>query len=100
MISNGIKFSVPGGKVTVTAEEEEKYVVVKVSDKGIGMDAETMDNLFKIEKTTSRLGTMNESGTGIGLLVCKEMIELNKGKIRVESRERDGSTFYLYMPRA
>ncbi len=100
LISNGIKFSVPGGKVTVTAEEEEKYVVIKVSDKGIGMDAETMDNLFKIEKTTSRLGTMNESGTGIGLLVCKEMIELNKGKIRVESREREGSEFYLYMPRA
>lgn len=100
LISNAIKFSIPGGRIDLTSEENGNDIFIKVADTGIGMDAETLNNLFKIDKSQSRIGTSNEIGTGIGLLVCKEMIELNNGKLWAESKEGAGSTFYLSVPKA
>lgn len=98
LVSNAIKFSLPSGKVTIRSEEKEDTIVMSVEDAGIGMDGETLSSLFKPESAKSRLGTSNESGTGIGLLVCRDMIELNKGKIWVESREGSGTAFYFSLP--
>jgi two-component system, sensor histidine kinase and response regulator len=100
LISNAIKFSVAGGRINIMCEEKENEVVISVVDNGIGMDDETLDGLFKIDRTRSRMGTSNEAGTGIGLLVCKEMVELNNGRLWAESSEGTGSSFYLALPKA
>jgi len=94
LISNAIKFTISGGKVNVTANYNgDHYVVVKISDSGIGMAPELRDKLFQIDEKTSRPGTEGETSTGLGLLLCKEFIDKQNGKIRVESEVGKGSTF-------
>lgn len=99
LISNAVKFSIAGGVIAIKSYENNGNFVVQISDAGIGMDKEILESLFKKENVKSRLGTANEMGTGLGLLVCKEMIELNNGEIWAESREGTGSTFYFTMPK-
>ena len=94
LISNAIKFTPVGGKVTLTAGYIEDHTVeIKISDSGIGMTPELKDKLFLLNEKTSRKGTEGESSTGLGLLLCKEFIEKHNGKIRVESEVGKGSTF-------
>jgi PAS domain S-box-containing protein len=99
LMSNAIKFTQVGGKVTVEAYCRVNHIVeVKVSDSGIGMTPELKDKLFILSEKTSRPGTEGESSTGLGLLLCKEFIEKNGGKIWVDSIENQGSTFYFSLP--
>jgi PAS domain S-box-containing protein len=94
LISNAIKFTPVGGKVTLTAGYIEDHIVeIKISDSGIGMTPELKDKLFLLNEKTSRKGTEGEPSTGLGLLLCKEFIEKHNGKIRVESEVGKGSTF-------
>ena len=94
LVSNAIKFTVPGGKVTIEAQMgENKFVEIRIIDSGIGMSPELIEKLFKIDEKTSRPGTDGEASTGLGLLLCKEFIEKNGGKISVESEVGKGSTF-------
>jgi PAS domain S-box-containing protein len=94
LISNAIKFTPVGGKVTLTAGYIEDHIVeIKISDSGIGMTPELKDKLFLLNEKTSRKGTEGEPSTGLGLLLCKEFIEKYNGKIRVESEVGKGSTF-------
>ena len=94
LISNAIKFTPVGGKVTLTAGYIEDHTVeIKISDSGIGMTPELKDKLFLLNEKTSRKGTEGEPSTGLGLLLCKEFIEKHNGKIRVESEVGKGSTF-------
>lgn len=92
LLSNAIKFSEPGGKVTIEAQDLYPEMVVCVSDTGKGMDQETLKKLFGYESFTTR-GTANEQGTGLGLLLCKEFVEKNGGRIWVESEPGKGSRF-------
>ncbi len=98
LISNAIKFTHPGGKVIVSAKEIKDFVVICVEDTGIGMSKETMDKLFRIDVHHTSLGTADEKGTGLGLIVSKEFVEANKGKIWVESEKDKGSKFYFTVP--
>jgi PAS domain S-box-containing protein len=99
LISNAIKFTISGGKVIVTANYNgDHYIVVKISDSGIGMAPELRDKLFQIDEKTSRPGTEGETSTGLGLLLCKEFIEKHGGKIWVESSVGQGSTFSFSLP--
>lgn len=98
LISNGIKYTQKGGNVTLTAYEEPGKTVLKVSDTGIGMSPELLDKLFKIEATFTTAGTGNEAGTGLGLVICKEFIEILGGTISVESSIGKGTSFYLTVP--
>jgi PAS domain S-box-containing protein len=99
LISNAIKFTNSGGKVNVTANYNgDHYIVVKISDSGIGMTAELRNKLFQIDEKTSRPGTEGETSTGLGLLLCKEFIEKHGGKIWVESTVGQGSTFSFSLP--
>ena len=99
LISNAIKFTISGGKVNVTANYSgDHYIVVKISDSGIGMAPELRDKLFQIDEKTSRPGTEGEPSTGLGLLLCKEFIEKHGGKIWVESSIGQGSTFSFSLP--
>jgi signal transduction histidine kinase len=99
LISNAIKFTISGGKVIVTANYNgDHYIVVKISDSGIGMAPELRNKLFQIDEKTSRPGTEGEPSTGLGLLLCKEFIEKHGGKIWVESSVGQGSTFSFSLP--
>lgn len=98
IISNAIKFSNPGGKITISTEKKENETLFSVTDTGIGISKEDQLRMFRIEENFSVKGTQNEKGTGLGLILCKEFIEKHEGKIWVESVEGVGSTFYFTLP--
>ncbi len=98
LISNAIKFSHKNGKVTIKTKNDKNKVTFMVQDEGVGISPENLTNLFRIDQKVSTLGTNNEVGTGLGLLLCKEFVELNKGKITVESELGVGTTFYVELP--
>ncbi|MCA1759310.1 MAG: HAMP domain-containing histidine kinase, partial [Bacteroidales bacterium] len=98
LISNAIKFTHPKGKIMVIAEKMENEVLVTVSDNGVGIDPAIQDQLFKDFKTYSTNGTNGETGTGLGLLICKMYVEKHDGKIWVESTPGKGSNFMFTLP--
>jgi signal transduction histidine kinase len=98
LISNSIKFTKPNGGIFVKAERNDSRIIISVKDDGVGMNKTVVDTLFKIDKTTSTKGTVNEEGTGLGLFLCKEMVDRHKGTIWVESAEGEGSTFFIELP--
>jgi len=100
LITNAIKFSEPGKKVELKIEEKNDEVVFQIIDTGIGIKEKELKNLFKIEKLHSRQGTSGETGTGLGLILCKEFLALNNGKIWVESEFGKGSTFSFSLKKA
>ncbi|MBN2635115.1 MAG: hypothetical protein JXR61_02510 [Prolixibacteraceae bacterium] len=97
LVSNAIKFTNNGGKVRVSAKSTENLVTVSVEDSGIGMNKKLIDNLFRLDVTTNRLGTNGEPSTGLGLIICKELIEKQGGKLWVESEEGVGSGFHFLL---
>jgi len=99
LLSNAVKFTVKNGTVTVRAVNiEDQMIKISVRDTGIGMSESIVEKLFKISKQKGRKGTEGELSTGLGLLLCKEFVEKNGGKIWVESEEGVGSTFYFTLP--
>ena len=102
LISNAIKFTGPGGKInlesSVQTSNERKFLHLTVTDTGIGMDKETIENIFKLNRNTISLGTAGEKGTGLGLLLCKEFAEKQGGSIQVQSKKNKGSSFTLLIP--
>lgn len=99
LVSNALKFTHPGGKVVISSLTNENEVVISVADSGIGMSKESVEKLFRIDVPVASRGTGNEPGTGLGLILCKELIEKNNGKIWVESEPGKGSTFYFSLPK-
>ncbi len=99
LLTNALKFTYKGGTIKIQAEEKETEYTISVSDNGTGMTKEKIKNLFSITDKTSERGTDNESGTGLGLILCKEFIEKNKGQIWVESQPGKGSIFYFSLPK-
>ncbi|HAA11849.1 MAG TPA: hypothetical protein DCE41_09185 [Cytophagales bacterium] len=97
LVSNAIKYTPNQGTVSVEIQEGVSGMTIAVSDTGMGMDSETLEKLFG-DHVTSKLGTQNEKGTGIGLALSKDFVDLNEGKIWVESVPGEGSTFFLYLP--
>jgi two-component system, OmpR family, phosphate regulon sensor histidine kinase PhoR len=98
IITNAIKFSYPNSKILLSAKNLDDYVEISVKDFGLGIDEEWKNNLFQIDKNVSTKGTDNETGTGLGLILCKEMVELNGGKIWIESEEFKGTTVSFTIP--
>lgn len=98
LLTNAIKFTPSGGEVTIAATRNEEGVEVTVSDNGLGIPEEDLDKLFRIDVKYVNTGTNNEKGTGLGLILCKEFIEYHGGKIWVESRLNEGSTFHFLLP--
>ena len=98
LVSNAIKFTNPGGTVNIAAKSEESDWVISVQDTGIGIHQDDVNKLFRIDETYSTKGTQNETGTGLGLLLCKEFIEKHQSEILVESEEGKGSTFKFHLP--
>jgi len=98
LTDNAIKFTPAGGKVTLEAETKDGNVIIYVKDNGVGMDANDIQNIFRLDKRIISKGTNDEKGTGLGLYVCKEMIERMNGNIKVESVIGKGSTFVVTLP--
>lgn len=98
IISNAIKFTPQTGFIEITDLLNNRYIELSVSDNGNGMDEKTLLEIFKIDKTITSIGTAGERGTGLGLVLCKEFIEKNGGKIWVESSLGRGSKFTFSLP--
>jgi PAS domain S-box-containing protein len=98
LISNGAKFTRNGGSITVGASSTAENVIISVKDTGVGISAENVRKLFRIETRFQLPGTDNEQGTGLGLKLCKEFVEKLGGMIWVESVENSGSEFKFSIP--
>ncbi|MCF8371743.1 MAG: tetratricopeptide repeat protein [Bacteroidales bacterium] len=99
LVSNGIKFTPRGGRVSVSVSSPgNSEVHICVEDTGVGISGDDQQKLFKIEEKFVMPGTEREMGTGMGLKLCKELVELNQGKLWVESQEGQGSRFYFSLP--
>ncbi len=100
LISNSIKFTNDGGEITLSCSYSEKEIEIRVKDNGIGIEQEDLEKLFKIDERSTRIGKTNKNkGTGLGLILCKEFIELNGGKISVDSELGKGTTFFFTLPK-
>ena len=97
LISNAIKFSQHGGSIKITSQIKGNDFIMCISDSGVGISKQNQKKLFEQETFTTR-GTDNEEGTGLGLLLCKDFIEKNGGKIWVESKIGVGTKFFVQIP--
>ncbi len=98
LVSNAIKFTNSSGIININAEQNSKNVTIAVSDNGIGIEPDELKKLFDISEVLTTKGTAGETGTGLGLLLCKEFVVKHGGKIWVESELGKGSTFYFTIP--
>ena len=98
LITNAIKFSLPGGLVIVVAQWTDKLIEVCIVDSGIGMEGATKENLFVKHNTASIAGTNNEKGSGLGLILVKDFVTQNGGTLRVESEQGKGTCIFFTVP--
>ena len=99
LISNAIKFTPKKGTVLISVEEKEYEFLFLVEDSGVGIEKKNLEKLFKIDENFSSPGTENETGTGLGLILCNDFIKKHNGKIWVESELEIGSKFYFSIPK-
>ena len=99
LISNALKFTHLGGEIVISAEKKQTEWMMTIADNGVGIKKEALDKLFRIDQNHSTVGTQNEKGTGLGLILCKEFVEKHGGKIWVESEEGKGSKFHFSVPK-
>lgn len=98
LVSNALKFTPSEGKVTITFQDDGKDLILSVSDTGIGISKEMLEEVFKKFGKFQRTGTNKEKGTGLGLSIVKRFVELHNGSIRVDSEEQKGTTFTIRLP--
>ena len=100
LITNAIKYTPRGGKVTVIAEKGKKKATISIRDSGIGIAPDKVELLLSRNSFKTTPGTEQESGSGFGLVLASEFVEKNKGKLKIESTEGKGSTFSFTLPLA
>lgn len=98
LISNAIKFSKPGSDIFIELTISKKEALIEVRDHGVGIDKDIIGKLFRIEENISTHGTLNEEGTGLGLVLCNEFISKHEGRIWCESEPGKGSRFIFTIP--
>ena len=98
LVINAIKFTFKGGEVKISSDEKDGFIIISVSNNGVIISEEDIGKLFKLTTKIKTEGTSKEKGTGLGLLICKEMIDKHNGKITVESSEDKGTTFCVWLP--
>ena len=100
LVSNAVKYTPEGGRVAVTAVPGEKHVEWSVTDSGVGIEPRRLDEVFRIDVSSSTRGTADELGTGLGLKLCKEFVERNRGVIQMTSEVGKGTKVTVTLPRA
>jgi signal transduction histidine kinase len=98
LVSNAIKFTPTGGEIVITAMQNASSTRLTVSDNGTGIPGEKIESLFTIGNNTSTLGTAEEEGTGLGLILCKEFVDRHGGILEVFSIPEKGSSFSVILP--
>jgi len=100
LLSNAIKFTGKGGEVLVhsSTEPDNNILVLRIKDSGIGIQKERLKDIFGTSEMASTAGTEKERGTGLGLRLCQELVQVNNGELRIESREGEGTTVYIRLP--
>ncbi len=98
LISNAIKFSRPNDEIIISSVLRNDEVIISIKDNGVGISEDRIGKIFNISDAKSTQGTQNETGTGLGLILCKEFVEINKGKIWVDSIVGKGTTFSFSLP--
>lgn len=98
LITNAIKFSSQGSVIDVTVQHNHEEILIAIKDKGIGIPVSLQEKLFDAESDTKRAGTAGEKSYGLGLNICKQIIEQHKGKLWVQSDGSSGSTFFISLP--
>ena len=99
LVCNAIKFTNINGEINLSAKQNQGEIEITVSDNGVGINKDVIDNLFKIDSNFTSKGTQEEKGSGLGLILCKEFVEKHGGKIWVESEKGKGSDFKFTLPR-
>lgn len=99
LISNAIKFTFSGGQIDISLTKDQNLVTLSVKDNGQGISNEIQGKLLKNNEHITSYGTRNEKGCGLGLLLCKDFVKINGGKLWFESQEGKGSTFHFTLPR-
>lgn len=99
LLSNAIKFTPEHGTITASCYMKGDSVFVEITDTGVGMEEKDLKKLFEIDQTTSKKGTSNETGTGLGLLLCKDFADKCGGQITAKSELGKGSSFSVSFPR-
>ncbi len=98
LVGNAIKYTSTGGKISISVSEISSFVEITIKDSGIGISPEIQRKLFKSEEFNSTVGTNNEKGIGLGLLLCKDFIEMHGGYIRIQSELGKGSEIKFSLP--
>jgi len=98
LLSNAIKFTLKHGRIKISAVRQKQEILFAVSDNGVGIAESDLPKLFSLEENFSRAGTDNEKGTGLGLILCQDFVQMHGGHIWVESEINRGSTFYFSIP--
>ena len=98
LISNAIKFTRPGGELSVAVKLVQNEILFSIIDNGVGIPLDSIEKLFKIDHSFSTHGTQKEVGTGLGLILCKDFVERHNGRIWVESVVHKGTSFYFTLP--
>ncbi len=98
LLSNAIKFSYPSSKIVLTSEMGNDLIIISIRDYGVGLPKAKLESIFNPKEMISTPGTSKERGTGLGLVLCKNFVELNHGSIWVDSVENEGSTFSFSLP--
>ena len=98
LVNNAIKFTEKGGEIKLSSKQVKAFVEVTIEDNGVGIKESVIKKLFRITEKVSEAGTEKEVGTGLGLILCKELVEKNGGKIWVESEFEKGSKFTFTLP--
>ncbi len=100
LVANAIKFTPAGGKIRVAWEDSEFYAKVSIIDNGIGISPEDQAKLFRIDTNPTTVGTSDEKGTGLGLILCKEFVKMHQGEIWVESQMGKGTAFHFTLKKS
>jgi len=100
LLSNAVKFTNEKGLIHIYGEESDKLVTVHIEDNGVGISPENLTKLFRLDSHSSTKGTANEEGTGLGLILCKELVEKMNGRLTVESEPGKGTIFSFTLPKA
>lgn len=98
LLNNAIKFTPENGHVEISALKLDNYIKISIKDSGVGLSEDDLQNLFKIDSKVKRKGTNQEDGSGLGLILCQEFVEMNNGSISVISSPGKGSTFIITLP--
>lgn len=100
LVSNAVKFTLPSGTITVTGRNDGDAVEISVTDTGVGMPPGKVDDLFRLDRRTTTNGTAGERGSGLGLLLCRDLVERQGSALTVESAVDKGTTFRFRLPAA